>query len=174
MDWNWHQADWPKLRWEAAPLQRVEERFLLQDGEFAGVVQHLGATDREQLTVEAISTESVTTSTIEGEVLDRTSVQSSIRRELGLATDRRRVKPAEQGVAEMMVDLYRTFAEPLSNETLFRRHRMLLSVRHGLGNVGGYRTDPEPMQVVSGPLSAPRVHFEALPSSTVPEEMPGS
>jgi hypothetical protein len=57
--------------------------------------------------------EAVTTSEIEGEILDRASVQSSIQRQLGLAADGRRVAPKEQGTAEMMVDLYRTFSAPL-------------------------------------------------------------
>jgi hypothetical protein len=46
--------------------------------------------------------EALTTSEIEGEILDRVSVQSSIRRELGLPTDKRRVAPAERGISEMM------------------------------------------------------------------------
>ena len=52
--------------------------------------------------MEAISAEAVTTSEIEGEILDRASVQSSIRRQLGLASDNRRIGPAEQGIAEMI------------------------------------------------------------------------
>ncbi len=171
MTWNWQRTAWPKFRWENAPLRRAEERFLLQSGEFAGIVQHLSATDREHMTVDAISTEALTTSTIEGETLDGASVQSSIRRQFGMATDRRRVKPAEQGVAEMMVNLFRTFGEPLSDETLSGWHRMLLPGRRDLRHVGHYRTDPEPMQVVSGALTAPRLNFEAPPSSRVPEEM---
>ena len=52
-----------------------------------------------------MSGEAVTTSAIEGEVLNRASVQSSILHQLGLASpDKRRVMPAEQGIAEMMVD----------------------------------------------------------------------
>ena len=74
-----------------------------------------------------MSTEAVTTSEIEGEILDRASVQSSIRRQLGLAADKRNVRPAEQGIAEMMVDLYCSFAAPLSEEMLFGWHRMLMS-----------------------------------------------
>ena len=38
-------------------------------------------------------------------------MQSSLRKQLGLATDERRVGPAERGIAEMMVDLYRCLAE---------------------------------------------------------------
>jgi hypothetical protein len=37
--------------------------------------------------------------------------------------------------------------------------------------VGRYRTDTEPMQVVSCTLASPKVHFEAPPTSGVPHEM---
>jgi hypothetical protein len=80
---------------------------------------------------------------------DRASVQSSIRKQLGLETDRRRVGPAEQGIAEMMVDLYRSFGEPLSEDILFRWHRMVVAGRRDLKDVARYRTGAEPMQVVS-------------------------
>ena len=50
-------------------------RFLLAGGVLGGMVKHLGDEDRDQLTVETMSTEAVTTSEIEGEVLDRLSVQ---------------------------------------------------------------------------------------------------
>ena len=139
----------------------------------AGTVRHLGPDDKDQLTVEAIGTEAVTTSEIEGEILDRASVQSSIRRQLGLAADKRRVRPAEEGIAQVMVDLYRTFATPLSGAMLFGWHRMLMRGRRDLKGVGRYRTGQEPMQVVSGAIHAPKVHFEAPPSSRVPEEMTG-
>jgi Fic family protein len=127
--------------------------------------------DRQQVTVDAMSIEAVTTSEIEGEILDRASVQSSIRRQLGLTVDERGVRPAEQGIAEMMVDLYRSFSKPLSQEMLFRWHEMIVSGRHDLKDVGGYRMGTEPMQVVSGRIDAPRVHFEAPPSSRVTSEM---
>jgi Fic family protein len=71
----------------------------------------------------------------------------------------------------MMVDLYRSFAGTLSEETLFRWHRMVMSGSRNLRDVGRYRTGSEPMQVVSGPVDEPRVHFEAPPSSHIPSEM---
>src|SRR4029077_10997173 len=40
-----------------------------------------------------------------------------------------------------------------------------------LRDVGRYRTGAEPMQVVSGAIYEPEVHFEAPPSSRVPSEM---
>ena len=63
-----------------------------------------------------ISDEAIKTSEIEGEFLNRDSVQSSIRRNFGLDTDSRRIFSAEQGIADMMTDLYRGFAEPLTRK----------------------------------------------------------
>jgi hypothetical protein len=171
MTWNWQKPDWPDFSWDEALLRKAEERFLLEAGMFVGAVKHLSPADQEQLVVEAMSLEAVTTSEIEGETLDRASVQSSIRKQLGFAADKVRIKPAEQGVAEMMVDLYRSFPDPLSHETLFAWHRMLTRGRRDLRYVGCYREDAEPMQVVSGALYSPRVHFEAPPSSEMPKEM---
>jgi Fic family protein len=171
MTWNWQKPDWPNFTWDAARLRNAEEQFLIGSGRFAGAIKHLDHPDHEQLTIEAMSTEALTTSEIEGEILDRASVQSSIRRQLGLATDHRQVKPAEQGIAEMMVSLYRTFSDPLSTETLFTWHRMLTNGRRDLKNIGRFRTDAEPMQVVSGGMYSPKVHFEAPPSSKVAKEV---
>ncbi len=140
-------------------------------GVFAGTLRHLSTTDQEQLTIEAISSEALTTSEIEGEILDRASVQSSIRKQLGLATDNRKVAPAERGISEMMVNLYRSFAEPLSDEMLFGWHQMLFAERAGVREIGGYRSGKEPMEVVSGAVYAPKVHFEAPPSSKIRKEM---
>src|SRR5882724_12149315 len=103
MRWNWQKRDWPNFSWSGDRLRKAEEHFLVGSGMFAGAIKHLGAEDQEQLTIEAISAEALTTSEIEGEILDRASVQSSIRRQLGLAADKKRARPAEQGIAEMMV-----------------------------------------------------------------------
>ena len=132
MTWNWQQRDWPKFGWDGARLAVAEQHFLVGGGVLVGTAKHLDIEEHDQLTIEAMSTEALTTSEIEGEMLDRTSVQSSIRRQLGLAADNRRVGPAEQGITEMMVDLYRSFAEPLSEEMLFRWHRMVASGRYDL------------------------------------------
>ena len=70
-----------------------------------------------------------------------------------------------------MVDLYRSFAEPLPDEKLFRWHQMLLKGRKDLKDPGRYRRSDEAMQVVSGAPYAPKVHFEAPPSARVMEEM---
>jgi Fic family protein len=172
MTWNWQRPDWPNFKWDRSRISAAEEQFLLGAGVAIGTVKHLNEEDHEQLLVELMSGEAVTTSAIEGEVLSRTSVQSSILRQLGLASpDNRRVMPAEQGIAEMMVDLYQSFSQPLSDELLFGWHRMVTTGRKDLADIGRYRTSREPMQIVSGRIGAPTAHFEAPPSKRVPVEM---
>jgi Fic family protein len=169
--WNWQQEGWPEFRYDASKLEACEAAFLRQSGVFSGAVRHVGDEDRQQLTVELISDEALKTSEIEGEFLNRDSLQSSIRRNFGLASDNRKIPPAEQGISQMMVDLYRHFDAPLTDELLFRWHEMLMNGRRDMKDVGRYRTDESPMQVVSGPLHAPKVHFEAPPSQFLPKEM---
>lgn len=100
----------------------AEEQFLVGAGVVIDTVKHLDNDEHNQVLVEVMSGEALTTSEIEGEILNRASVQSSIQRQLGLLTNQRRIMPAEQGIAKMMVHLYPSFAEPLSHEMLFAWH----------------------------------------------------
>jgi Fic family protein len=71
----------------------------------------------------------------------------------------------------MMVDLFRSFASPLTDKTMFDWHSMLLSGDRSIKVIGGYRTHADAMQVVSGPDYKRTVHFEAPPSARMQGEM---
>lgn len=171
MTWNWEQPEWPRFSWNNSRLAEMEAQFLRQSGVLFGATKHFNDQSRDLLVVELITGEAVKTSEIEGEYLNRDSVQSSIRRNLGLATDNRRAQPAERGIADMMTDLYKNFHKPLSHATLFNWHRMLSNGRQDLKEIGCYRTHDDPMQVVSARLDKPIVHFEAPPSTRIRQEM---
>jgi len=134
------------------------------------VVRHITDDECDMLRIELLSDEAVKTSAIEGEMLDRSSVQSSLRRQFGLdaGAGYPAFRPQERGIADMMIDLYGSYADPLDHETLFRWHHMLI---HNIGTIGAYRTHTDPMQIVSGRLDRPTVHYEALPSTQVLAEM---
>src|SRR5258708_659669 len=171
MIWNWEQPDWPDFTYDSNVLEPLEKQFLLQSGEFIGAYKHVGADDQETLKIELIGDEAVKTSEIEGEILNRDSVQSSLRHQLGLGIEQPGVKPAERGIAQMMVDLYRSFATPLADKTMFDWHAMLLSGDKSIRVIGAYRTHADALQVVSGPDYKRTVHFESPPSTRVPDEM---
>jgi Fic family protein len=173
MKWNWEQPGWPKFTFDAAQLRDFEARFLLHAGELIGAFRHVGENDRDMLRIELIGDEAVKTSEIEGEILNRESVQSSLRHQFGIGEAQPGITAAERGVTQMMVDLYRTFADPLTDQSIFGWHKMLLGADGSIEVIGGYRTHARPMQVVSGPIAKRKVHFEAPPSSRIIEEMAG-
>jgi Fic family protein len=171
MPWNWEAPNWPHFSYDNKKLNKTEADFLLRSGEFIGAFKHVTPDDQTGLRIELISEEALKTSEIEGELLNRDSVQSSLRYQFGLAKDQSGVPAAERGVVEMMVDLYRTFATPLTHETLFEWHTMLMADSEAIQVIGDYRKHPDPMQVVSGPIAHRKVHFEAPPSERMVKEM---
>jgi len=168
--WNWQHPNWPNFTWKAERLTRAEALFAEAAGIVIGTTQHLDEAAQEALMIDIMRDEACDTSEIEGEILDRDSVQSSIRRQLGLKTDRR-AGPMEAGIAEMMVDLYRNLTTPFSEKNLYSWHAMVMNGRRDLADIGRYRQHEELMQIVSGPNYRRRVHYEAPPSAQVPAEM---
>ena len=126
MRWNWQFTAWPEFRYESASLAARETAYLRNSGVVVGTTRHLPDDERFELIIELISTEALKTSEIEGDLLDRDSVQSSLRRQFGLQADTRRVGPAERGIAEMLSSVYRNFAAPLEEATLFDWHGVLM------------------------------------------------
>lgn len=169
--WNWEDPNWPNFSYDNKALDKLEADFLLRSGEFIGAFKHVTQDDQTNLRIELISEEALKTSEIEGEILNRDSVQSSLRYQFGIAKDQSGVPAAERGIAQMMVDLYRKFAEPLSHETMFAWHKMLMADSGAIQTIGSYRKHPDPMQVVSGPITRRKVHFEAPPSDNMAKEM---
>jgi len=168
--WNWQKKDWPNFTYNVEKLEELEDEFLHESGKLAGAVQHIAAVDMAELNIEIMSDEALQTSEIEGEYLNRDSVRSSIKANLGFGKTARNM-PAEQGIADMMFDIYQNYKKPLTNEMLFYWHERLTLGRRDLQDIGCYRTHQDAMQIISGPINKPNVHFEAPPSAQVSVEM---
>ncbi len=171
MRWNWQHKSWPEFDFESRNVESLEREFLLNSGQLRGSIKHFVDEESQNIRIELLSQEALLTSQIEGDFLNRDSIQSSVRRAFGLKMGSRKSTPAEQGVAEMMVAVYRSYDQPLSHEMLFSWHRMLFNGRMDLDCIGNYRQHEDPMQIVSGPMGMERVHFEAPPSRTLNVEM---
>lgn len=173
MVWNWQLKNWPNFTWNQETLEKYEHAFTLSAGVIIGSSAHISHADQDELFVQLLSSEAVDTSLIEGAHLNRDSVQSSIKKALGLSVDVKKSTPAEKRIALMMVDLYRNIDEPLTHETLYRWHQLLMGSEPFTDTeaVGVYRTYEEAMEIVSGPDYAKKIHFVAPPSSIVRDEM---
>lgn len=169
--WVWQNTSWPQFTYDAARLAELERQYLQNAHYLLGVYSHIAPEEQTQLKIDLVSEEAVESSAIEGEILDRSSVQASLRHNFGLTTEPKRVPARELGIALMMTDLYKNFADPLSHEVLYLWHLHLMNFRADLHSVGSYRQHNEPMQIVSGSGNKTRVHYEAPPSAVIPAAM---
>jgi len=167
---------WPDLTWHDGQIAQPLAQVRYQQGRLLGRMQALGFALRSEAVLHTLTDDVLTSSAIEGEVLDRQQVRSSIARRLGMdiaglvAADRH-----VEGVVEMMLDATQHYARPLTAERLFDWHAALFPTgRSGMTRitVGAWRTDENgPMRVVSGPIGRERVHYEAPASERLDTEM---
>src|SRR6266404_152646 len=162
----WQRPNWPNFRWEHARLLEPLAAARLKQGRLLGSRARLGFDLKLDAQLEALTEEVIKSSEIEGEVLDRNSVRSSIARRLGVP--QAAVAPSDrrtEGVVEMMLDATQNYAAPLTQQRLFGWQAALFPTGYSgmhLVLTGAWRTDAEgPMQVVPGPIGRQRVHYEA-------------
>ena len=96
--WNWQHKNWPKFTYDETALKELEYEFIQSSGLALGAFKHVSDDEKEQLLIEVLSDEALKTSEIEGEYLDRDSIQESIKRNLGLTTENRKLPAAEFGL----------------------------------------------------------------------------
>ena len=171
MSFNWQHKDWPNFSCDLSSLEQSLLLFSERMGRSSGLFVGLSEDDQTASMIDMMVVEAVKTSEIEGEMISRRDVMSSIKNNLGLNPTPEYVQDRRaDGVAELMLDVRDSFAQPLSEEKLFAWHRMLMK-GDSLVQAGSWRTHEEPMQVVSGPIGRQKVHYEAPPSDRVPSEM---
>ena len=171
MSYNWQREDWPDFSCDLSSLEASLLLFSEKMGRTRGLLEGLSEGEQTASVIDMMVAEAVKTSEIEGEMISRADVMSSIKNNLGLNPTPELVRDRmAEGVAELMLDVRESFAEPLSEKKLLVWHTMLMK-GNGTVQVGAWRSHEEPMQVVSGPIGRQKVHYEAPPSSRVPAEM---
>ncbi|WP_122700414.1 Fic family protein [Pseudomonas viridiflava] len=166
--WIWQQPDWPDFNWQAERLAPLLRECVQTQGRLLGMAGSVGDSMSAQSELDALLQNIVTSSAIEGEQLNVGSVRSSLARRLGLEwVDRDSVSQRSEGLAQLMLDATHGFDEPLTLARLLEWHTWLFPAEEAMFSarpilVGTLRGD-EPMQVVSGRLDRPTVHFEAPP-----------
>ncbi len=166
--WIWQQPDWPNFTWQSEHLTPLLRECVQAQGRLMGRASSVGGSLSVQSELDALLQNIVTSSAIEGEQLNVGSVRSSLARRLGLeVVDGDKVSQRSEGLAQLMLDATQHFAQPLTLERLLAWHEWLfpdqdMNVAARSIHIGELRGD-EPMQVVSGRLDKPTIHFEAPP-----------
>ena len=165
VQWIWQRPEWPAFTWQADALAAPLRACVQAQGTLLGMAGAVDRADELHGQLDTLLQNIITSSAIEGETLNVASVRSSLARRLGLEPDSK-PSPRSEGAAELLLDATRNIDRPLTLERLFGWHRQLFPDEalplYSAMHVGELRGD-EPMQVVSGRLDRPRVHFEAPP-----------
>lgn len=171
MKYNWQQSNWGKFSFSKKEFEDILYVFIEKSGHLKGLLQAMPKASQEETLIEILVSEALKTSEIENEYLSREDVTSSIRHNLGLFEPNKEVRDVRaKGIGKLMTEVRRTYDDPLTEQTLQEWHQHLFTTQTHI-NIGKWRSHIAPMQVVSGRLDKPTVHFEAPPSADIPLQM---
>ncbi len=173
-DWIWESPAWPDFRHEAQVLMPALAAARRAQGEILGLSLALGMCDSRAVQARIWEGESLATAAVEGENLDIASLRSSIARRLWIADAPLAPARAVDGLLDMQEDATVRWSAPLTLKRLCGWHAALFPTGYsGLHQIrpGKLRIASEAMQIVSGPLHKPRVHYVAPPATRVPAEV---
>lgn len=174
IEWIWQQEDWPNVHWQDKDIQPLLRTIRLKQGILLGKTGAVSDDITLESALDTLLQNIIASSAIEGEQLNVQSVRSSLAKRIGLhlkqpypTTER------SEGLAQMMLDAIYNLDTPLSLERLKQWHQWLFPQdSKSLYPVkAGQLRDEEPMQVVSGRIDKPTVHFEAPPRARLEYEL---
>lgn len=171
----WQNTDWPKFKWDDLQVTPLLNLVQEHQSRLLGMLSALGFDLQKKTVLESMTEDVVRSSEIEGELLNRDSVRSSIARHLGInLPSTGNSDHYIEGIVQVAVDAVKNCNTLLDKERLCNWHAALFPTgRSGMYRitVADWRQGDEPMLVVSGAMGKERVHYEAPPSSVVPLEM---
>ncbi len=165
--WIWQQKDWPEFYYDSSVLLPKISAVSQLIGALTAVSQTLSDAERLNARERVLTDDAMETAAIEGEILRRSSVRASIRKQLGLPVEQDDWDARADGLVSVLLDARLKKKQPLTEERLFGWHAALFpggySGLHKI-RVAKYRGQEE-MQIVSGSIGRETVHYVAPPKA---------
>lgn len=176
MKYIYQNTDWHSFRWCGDKIQNLLLEIKKSQGYLLGQMDSLGFDVKNNALLQVLTENIIKSSEIEGQILDKHLVRSSIARRLGIDIGGETpVSRDIEGVVEMMLDATQNYSAEMTKDRLIGWHAALFPTGFsGMYkiNVGNYRTDElGPMQVISGYEGKDKIHYEAPPASILENEM---
>ncbi len=170
--WIWQQQDWPNFSWDEPSIIPLLREIRLQQGILLGKISATGKD--QQAMLDTLLANIIHSSAIEDEKVNAFSVRSSLAKKLNISEDKPfPTSEKSDGLAEIMLDAINNLDTKITIKRIFNWHKLLFPEGASLFSpavVGGLRGE-EPMQVVSGRIDKPIVHFEAPPQQQLKQEL---
>lgn len=173
--WIWKHPNWPVFQWNHDKIQPLLSEARMQQGKLLGLLQTFHGDLQEHLNLQAMVEEMITTSAIEGAIIDRENVLSSICLRLGIHQSGIKAKPDRyvEGLLDIMLDATDNYQQPLDVNRLCRWHAALFPTGYsGISKilVGQLRGDGD-MEIISGLGHKLKIHYLAPPHHRLEDEL---
>lgn len=172
--WIWEHGSYPDFTYDLFQLERLIQEVSLEQGYLIALTQTMGSNNIAQRQLEALMSEAISTSAIEGEMLNRDSAKASIARKLGLScVDSLTRDESADYLIEILIDANTNYNKTLTLERLFGWHNALFPRGYsGLSkiNVAAFRGE-DPMEVIGGAVGKEKTYYVAPPRSILEHEM---
>ncbi|MEA1918615.1 MAG: Fic family protein [Campylobacterota bacterium] len=171
--WIWQEKEYPNFTFDNSRLEPILLKIKYQQGLLDGIYKTINKDDLDLAKLEILTTEALDTSAIEGEVLTRDSVRSSILKKLGIDIDKDSSNIQTDGLIDILLDATLNYDKEFNLERLFGWHNALFPSGYNSItkiNVAKFR-GVEDMQIVSGPIGKEKVHYIAPPRDSLEKEM---
>lgn len=170
--WIWQQDNYPNFIYDLKKLEELIQKVSFEQGYLIALTQTMHNDAITQRKLEALMSEAISTSAIEGEILNRDSVKASVQRKLGFK-DSIKVDISTDYLVEILIDANTNYNQDLTLSRLFGWHNALFPTGYsGLHKirVASFRGD-DAMEIVSGTAGDEKVYFQAPPRDMLESEM---
>ncbi|SFV52654.1 Fic family protein [hydrothermal vent metagenome] len=158
--WIWQQDNWTDFKYNTDAILPILSDVMHSIAPLTLLANELEAEKKLQLESKLLLDEALASAKIEGEILNRDSVRSSIANKLGVGKIGQ-ISKNESAFIDVLLESIRKSSYTLTKKNLCQWHNMMFLDKPILNDliIGDYRNTK--MQVISGRYGIKKVHFEA-------------
>jgi Fic family protein len=172
--WIWEYEEYPNFKYDKDKLSLLLRDIAYEQGKLKTFMLLMDQESTKYSLATTLENEIIASCQIEGEILNRQSVRSSIKQKLGLESEEHyNAIRKEDNYVEILIDANTHYGQALNLEKIFGWHHAMFEKGYsGFSKikVAEFRGDGS-MQVVSGDYAKEKIHYEAPPFDTLEQEM---
>ncbi len=172
--WIWQYEEYPNFTFNREILDPLLQKITLEQGKLIAFLSIMDDKNIKQTQLRAMENEIMSSCAIEGEILNRDSVRSSIKKKLGLELDTHYAnKIKEDNYVDILIDANTNYEQDLSLTRIFGWHNAMFEKGYSNFiriNVASFRSEGE-MQIVSSNSKKEKIYYEAPPRDILENEM---
>ena len=172
--WIWEYEEYPNFKYDKDRLSLILRDIAYEQGKLKTFMLLMDQESTKYSLASTLENEIIASCQIEGEILNRQSVRSSIKQKHGLEShEYYNAIRKEDNYVEILIDANTHYGQALNLEKIFGWHHAMFEKGYsGFSKikVAQFRGDGS-MQVVSGDYGNEKIHYEAPPFDTLEQEM---